>query len=73
VTQPKAHHPLPDRLLSLNQTADFLGVSIDSVMKMIRGGNLPAVRVGPKLIRIRFADVERLLKPIVPRPQDVVA
>lgn len=43
------------RLLSVNEVAYFLGVSRDSVYRLVRKGVLPYVRVGD---RLRFRPVE---------------
>lgn len=43
-----------------------MGCSENTVRNMIRRGDLTAVRVGPRLVRVREADVEAALNPIEP-------
>lgn len=51
--------------VSVAYTARRLGTSERFVRERIACGDLPAVKVGAKAIRIRWADVENLLKPVV--------
>jgi len=44
--------------LSIQQAAAHLGVAPKTVRRWISQGIIPAERVGPRLIRIRQADVE---------------
>lgn len=73
MTRPKPQRALPDPLLSINETADYWGTSTDTVEQKIKTGELPAVRLGPRLVRIRLRDAEALLEPVQARPDDVVA
>lgn len=50
---------LPD-LLSCDEVADMLRVSVDRVWALIRAGELPAIRVG-KPYRIKRSDLEDFL------------
>lgn len=50
--------------LSIDQAAECVGVSRDTIRRRIADGTLPAHRMGPKLIRIHPADLERLYRPI---------
>lgn len=52
----------PDRLLTLADVADFLAVSLSTVRRLVRDGNLPAVRVGQRSIRVRPEDLEAYLQ-----------
>jgi excisionase family DNA binding protein len=45
---------------SAAEVAELLGVSDDTIRALVRGGSLPAVRVG-RLLRIPAAAVERLV------------
>lgn len=54
-------HPVS---LSINQAAERVGVSRDTIRRRIADGTLPAHRMGPKLIRIHPADLERLYRPV---------
>ena len=49
-----------DRLLTVSEVADMMRVSNMTVYRLIKSGQLPAVRVG-KNYRIREADVDRYL------------
>lgn len=50
--------------LDIVAAADRLGVSTKTIRRMIARGELPAYRVGSKIIRLETADVDRLLRPI---------
>ncbi|NYI42051.1 helix-turn-helix domain-containing protein [Demequina lutea] len=41
-----------------------LNCSEDSVRRMIARGDLPAYRVGPRMIRIKRRDLERIMRPV---------
>lgn len=47
--------------LSPEQAALFLGVHKNTIWKLIREGQLPARRIGSRIVRIAAADVEALL------------
>lgn len=53
----------PDSFLTLDATAEYFGCSRDTVRRMVARGELPAVRIGKRLLRIRRMDVERAVKP----------
>ena len=48
-----------ERLLTLQQSATHLGVTDRTVRNYVARGLLPAQRIGPKLLRVRFSDLER--------------
>ncbi|MGW4333832.1 excisionase family DNA-binding protein [Rhodococcus koreensis] len=50
--------------LTVQQAADELGVSVITIRRRIADGSLPAHRLGPRLIRIRRADLDRFAMPI---------
>ncbi|MFF0542097.1 helix-turn-helix domain-containing protein [Nocardia thailandica] len=52
--------------LSLAQAAARYDVSVDTLRRWIRKGRLPAVRVGPRLIRVTVADLDALTAPVGP-------
>lgn len=52
--------------LSISQAADHAGVSRYTIRRRMADGTLPAVRVGPRIIRIKPRDLDRLSKPIPP-------
>jgi excisionase family DNA binding protein len=54
-------------MFSLDQAADYLGVSIRSVRRPITSGELKAYRVGSQTsVRIKHDDLENILNPVVP-------
>lgn len=56
--------PPVDESVSIAEAAAIEGVSRDTIRRRIADGSLPAHRVGPRLIRIYTADLERLRRPI---------
>jgi excisionase family DNA binding protein len=60
---PSKNHPGKDSvpLGSIPEIADYLRVSVITVRRKITSGELPATRIG-KQIRIRWADVEALIR-----------
>lgn len=56
--------PRPAKLVSIAEAAEYLGVTTRSIREWITEGRLPAYRVGPKVIRIKMADLEKQLRPI---------
>lgn len=52
----------PGAFISLSTAADILGISVHTVRRRIAAGELPAYRTGRRIIRVRVADLERLLK-----------
>jgi excisionase family DNA binding protein len=51
---------------SIAGAAELLGVSEQTIRRRIADGTLPAERIGPRLIRIRIADLDALGRPIGP-------
>jgi excisionase family DNA binding protein len=51
-------------LVSIGQAADYAGVSTKTLRRRIADGTIPAVRLGPRAIRVRLDDVEAALRPI---------
>ena len=49
-------------LMTLEEAAAALRVSTDTVRRRIRAGRLRAYRFGPRMLRLRRADVEREAK-----------
>lgn len=53
--------PVPHRLVSLIEAAEILGVSTKSVRRYIAAGDLDAVRLGRRTIRIKAESLDRLI------------
>lgn len=49
------------KLISSDKVAELLGCSRVTVWRLARAGKLRAVRIGPRLVRYRMADVEALV------------
>lgn len=57
--------PKPRRnLVSLDEAAEYLGVSTLTCRRWIASGRIRAYRVGPKFIRVDLDEVDGLLEPI---------
>ena len=53
---------MTDRVvLTVKETADLLGVSADTVSKLVKTGQLPAIRLGKRTVRIPRAALEQWL------------
>ncbi len=52
--------PSQNRLLTSEQAADFLGLTLDGLRHQRRAGMIPFVRMG-RLIRYRMASLERFV------------
>ena len=61
--QKKPPAPLPDRLITVQATAIYLGVDTRTVRNMIHDGRLKAVTLGPRVLRIRLSDIDSALTP----------
>lgn len=58
----------PEVSVSLAGAADLKGVAPKTVRRWIAEGRLPAERVGPRLIRIKVADLDALGEEVKPTP-----
>ena len=57
--------PDPSRdFLSVSEVADELHVTDRFVRRLIADGELPAVRVGHRIVRVRRSDLEHVLHPV---------
>lgn len=56
-------HRQPGRV-GLQAAADHAGVSTRTIRRWIASGELPAYRIGPKLIKVDLDAVDAMLKPI---------
>lgn len=55
---------MPPKLISIADAADRLSCGTRTIRGWIAEGRLTAYRVGPRLIRIDVAELDRLLRPI---------
>ncbi|WP_322859152.1 helix-turn-helix domain-containing protein [Mycobacterium europaeum] len=51
-------------LIGLQQAADYCDVSYRTVRRWIADGRLNAVRVGPRLLKVDVAELNRVLAPV---------
>jgi excisionase family DNA binding protein len=56
-----------DELISVAEAAKILQVSVPTVKRWLRDGRLPAYHLGPRYVRIRRADLQRVLRPLQPK------
>jgi excisionase family DNA binding protein len=58
--------------VSLREAAKIYAISTYTLRRRIASGDLPAVKLGYKLIRVRISDLDRLF-PAIPttRPEDL--
>lgn len=61
---PKSSTSLQRHLVSINQAADHVGVSARTIRRAISRGEIQAVRLGPRLIRIDVVQLDAALRPI---------
>jgi excisionase family DNA binding protein len=50
--------------MSLQDVADYLGLTTRTVRQMVSDGRLKAYRLGPRVIRFRRSEVDSALEPI---------
>lgn len=53
---------MTDRLLTTREVASILAVSPETVLRRIRTGDLPAIRLASNALRIRESEVESFLE-----------
>lgn len=51
-------------LITAEEAARLIGVTERTVRTWIATGILPAYRLGPRVVRLKMADVERALTPV---------
>lgn len=54
-------HP---ELIGLQEAADRCDVSYRTIRRYVANGRLNAVRVGPRILKVRVEDVDNLLRPV---------
>ena len=68
----QCYHQVMDQLLTVAEVADLLRVSTMTVYRLIRSGELPAVRVG-RNYRVRRRDLDSYLQEQVVEPEQRTA
>lgn len=67
---PKQRPPLNRRerrhpeLIGLQEAADYCDVSYRTVRRWVADGRINAVRVGPRLLKVDAAELDKLLQPV---------
>ena len=71
MTTPRTPRVVQQQWISLREAALIYGVSTYTLRRRIASGDLPAVKLGYKIIRVRIEDLNKLF-PILPttRPED---
>ena len=62
-----------DEWLSIGEAVRQLKVGRTTLHRWVKQGRLPAYRLGPKAVRIRRADLERLITPVSGTGEEVTA
>ena len=52
------------RLMGIAEAAEYTNVHPSTLRRRIADGQLPAYRVGPKLLKVDIEDVEALIRPV---------
>lgn len=52
------------RWVDQREAAEYLGITDRTLRRMIAAGDLPAYRLGPRLLRLDLADLDKLLRPV---------
>lgn len=55
---------MSQRFVSLEEAAEYLGLSPRTIRRFIAAGRLTAYRAGPRLLRIELAELDNMLEPI---------
>jgi excisionase family DNA binding protein len=56
--------PTYPALISLQETADRCGVDERTIRRWIAARRLNALRVGPKLLKIDVAELDKIMRPV---------
>ncbi len=54
---------VPDAMITIAETATYLGVNTHTVREMIRDGRLKAYSLGNRVVRLRIAEIDAALQP----------
>ena len=55
--------PRPE-MISVTEAAERLGVNYRTIRRWIAAGHIDAVRVGPRLLKIDAAQLDRVMSPV---------
>lgn len=71
IEQTKRRRPPPKMVtyLTVVEAAGMLGVTPRYIREQIRAGRVPAYRLGPRQTRLKLAEVEAMLEPVVATDQ----
>jgi excisionase family DNA binding protein len=65
IRQPANRHERRNpELIGLSEAATQAGVHYRTVRRWIKNGHLEATRVGPKLLKVKQSDLDKLLSPV---------
>jgi excisionase family DNA binding protein len=53
--------PIDDPRLTISEASECLGVSVKSIRRLLEDRQLPFLRIGPRLVRIRAADLDSFI------------
>jgi excisionase family DNA binding protein len=59
-----ASRAVPRRLISIEGAANYADVSARTIRRYVAAGRLPAYRVGPRLVKVDLADLDKLATPL---------
>lgn len=60
-----------EELLTVEEAADWLTISKPTLWRMIRGGEIPVVKIARRTIRIKLSDVENYIEKHYRRMMDI--
>ena len=55
---------MPEKLITLKEASEILGISEESVSALVEKGELPAYRIGGRFLRFRKEQIEAIQKEI---------
>lgn len=60
----KASKAVARQLMGLPDAAEYCGVHYRTMRKWVSEGRLNAVRVGPKLLKVDVAELDKIIRPV---------
>ncbi len=64
---------MPEKLLTLEEASETLGISAEAITELVKKGELPAYKVGGEFLRFRKELIEAIKSEIVPKKGTVPA